>query len=178
MKHTLPTITDSQPVSIRLDNDLIEYLKLVARCKSVAQGYKIAYTDLIREAILAAYPVKEDFTKMSDIERICWTQVYTGVERMKITGEDICIISQGGSRHPVGSHHTVALVEHVYAAREHGLHIIPISVTVTNNGQSEATEDYVLLSKKDTLSPQEIKALVPDYTPGNFRIEATKDHPG
>lgn len=68
----MPTATNSQPVSIRLENNLIEYLKLVARCKSIAQEHKIAYTDLIREAILAAYPMKEDITEMSEIERICW----------------------------------------------------------------------------------------------------------
>lgn len=86
---------------------------------------------------------------------------------MKLTGEDMCIISRGGSRHPAGSPHTVALVEHMHAASKHGLYIIPVSVPVRKNGGSEQTEDYILLSTKDAPAEQEIKALVPDYKPSN-----------
>ncbi len=160
----MPTITDSQPVSIRLENDQIEYLKLVAYCKSVAQGHKISYTDLIREAISSAYPMKESM-KMSDIERICWTQVNIGVEKMKMTGDEVCMISQGGSRHPIGAAHTVALVEHSYAAHERGFFIMPVSVIIRKSDGVEETEDCILMSKKERLSPEEIRRFAPGYVP-------------
>ena len=71
----MPTLTDSQPVSIRLENDVVEHLQMVAYCKSVAQGCKVAYTDLIRDAIEAAYPLDKELCKMSQIAKLCWKQV-------------------------------------------------------------------------------------------------------
>jgi hypothetical protein len=165
----MPTVTDSQPVSIRLDNGLIEALKHVAYCRSVAQGHKVAYTDLIREAIHAVYPIAAKLVGMSDIERICWMHVYTGVEKMRISGANVCVIKQGGSTHPIGNWHTIALAQHKQAAREYGLYVTAVAVIVRRD-ESEHTEDFLLLSKAP-LSPEEVTSFIPDFRIGIDRLD-------
>ena len=56
----MPTATESQPVSIRLDKTLIDHLKRVARYESFERDQDVTYADLIREAIVNSYPMPKD----------------------------------------------------------------------------------------------------------------------
>ena len=58
----MPTATESQPVSIRLDKTLIDHLKRVARYESFERDQDVTYADLIREAIVNSYPMPKDET--------------------------------------------------------------------------------------------------------------------
>lgn len=56
----MPTATESQPVSVRLDKAIIEHLKRVARYESFERDQDVTYADLIREAIVNSYPMPKD----------------------------------------------------------------------------------------------------------------------
>ena len=57
----MPTKTETQPLSLRLEPDLILHLRRIARYQSFERDEDVTYSDLIREAILQTYPVpKED----------------------------------------------------------------------------------------------------------------------
>jgi hypothetical protein len=57
----MPTKTETQPLSLRLEPDLITHLRRIARYQSFERDEDVTYSDLIREAILQAYPMpKED----------------------------------------------------------------------------------------------------------------------
>lgn len=56
----MATIPDTQPVSVRLDRQVIENLKRVARYESFERDQDVSYADLIREAILQTFPLPKD----------------------------------------------------------------------------------------------------------------------
>lgn len=56
----MATITNTQPVSVRLDRQVIENLKRVARYESFERDQDVSYADLIREAILQTFPMPSD----------------------------------------------------------------------------------------------------------------------
>lgn len=49
----------SQPISIRFPKGQIEHLKQIARERSANQKEDIAYSDLIRDAVEMAYPMRK-----------------------------------------------------------------------------------------------------------------------
>ncbi len=68
-KETVETAV-TQPVSLRLDIDIIQHLRRVARYESFERDIDVTYSDLIREAILQTYPMPKDVnadTNKSDI---------------------------------------------------------------------------------------------------------------
>ncbi len=57
----MPTANDTTPVSLRLEPNIIQHLRRVARYESFEPDEEVTYSDLIREAILQVYPMpKED----------------------------------------------------------------------------------------------------------------------
>ena len=56
----MPTKNDTQPLSLRLESDIIEHLRRVARYESFERDADVTYSDLIREAILQTYPMPKD----------------------------------------------------------------------------------------------------------------------
>lgn len=161
----MPTADDSSPLSLRLENDQIEYLKMLAKSKSTASGRKVTYADLAREALTALYPVPDEFRRARETDRIWWAQVYTGIERLALSGTDTCVISSGGSRYPIGHPHLILQVGHVKAAASYGLFVHPIPVDLGSpDGRTQESEYHILLSKKEKLSIEEIRSFVPEYT--------------
>ncbi|CEK19326.1 hypothetical protein CWRG_02467 [Chthonomonas calidirosea] len=61
--------TDTQPVSIRLDKQVIENLKRVARYESFKRDQDVTYADLIRETIVHTYPMPKDEDADTDQDR-------------------------------------------------------------------------------------------------------------
>ena len=47
----------TQPVSIRLNMEVIQHLKRVARYESIERDEDVSYSDLIRDSILRTYPI-------------------------------------------------------------------------------------------------------------------------
>lgn len=56
----MPTPTETQPVSLRLERRVIENLKRAARYESFERNQDVSYADLIREAIVNTYPMPSD----------------------------------------------------------------------------------------------------------------------
>jgi hypothetical protein len=56
----MATKTQTQPLSLRLEPGLISHLRRVARYQSFERDEDVTYSDLIREAILQAYPLPKD----------------------------------------------------------------------------------------------------------------------
>lgn len=56
--------TETKPISIRLEAELLAHLRQVARYESYERNTDVTYADLIREAVLQVYPlpVQDDNT--------------------------------------------------------------------------------------------------------------------
>lgn len=48
-------------VNFKLPIDHIQYLRYLARFKSIENGKDIPYTDLVRQAVEALFPLPDDF---------------------------------------------------------------------------------------------------------------------
>lgn len=49
--------TETKPISIRLEAELLAHLRQVARYESYERNTDVTYADLIREAVLQVYPL-------------------------------------------------------------------------------------------------------------------------
>jgi hypothetical protein len=49
--------TETKPISIRLEAELLAHLRQVARYESYKRNTDVSYADLIREAVLQVYPL-------------------------------------------------------------------------------------------------------------------------
>ncbi len=49
--------TETKPISIRLEAELLAHLRQVARYESYERNTDVSYADLIREALLQVYPL-------------------------------------------------------------------------------------------------------------------------
>lgn len=49
--------TETKPISIRLEAELLAHLRQVARYESYERNTDVTYADLIREALLQVYPL-------------------------------------------------------------------------------------------------------------------------
>jgi hypothetical protein len=56
----MPTKTETQPLSLRLEPELIQHLRRIARYESYERDEDVSYSDLIREAILQTYPMPKE----------------------------------------------------------------------------------------------------------------------
>jgi|GEM_PF-6839332 len=45
------------PISIRLENDVLDHLRRMARYESYERDEDVTYSDLIREAVVQVYPL-------------------------------------------------------------------------------------------------------------------------
>ena len=54
------TKTDTQPLSLRLEPEIIQHLRSIARYESYERDEDVSYSDLIREAILQTYPMPKE----------------------------------------------------------------------------------------------------------------------
>lgn len=51
--------TETKPISIRLEAELLAHLRQVARYESYERNTDVSYADLIREALLQVYPLPD-----------------------------------------------------------------------------------------------------------------------
>ena len=51
--------TETKPISIRLEAELLAHLRQVARYESYERNADVSYADLIREAVLQVYPLPD-----------------------------------------------------------------------------------------------------------------------
>lgn len=51
--------TQTKPISIRLEAELLAHLRQVARYESYERNADVSYADLIREAVLQVYPLPD-----------------------------------------------------------------------------------------------------------------------
>lgn len=51
--------TETKPISIRLETELLAHLRQVARYESYDRNTDVSYADLIREAVLQVYPLPD-----------------------------------------------------------------------------------------------------------------------
>lgn len=92
------TTTEATPITMRLDERVIEQLKLKARRLSFETNKDVSYVDLIREALGLAYGIKADdtFTDLADFcirddanTRGFWTQEKIEEFEASLTGQMI-----------------------------------------------------------------------------------------
>ncbi len=64
------TTTETKPISIRLEAELLAHLRQVARYESYERNTDVTYADLIREAVLQVYPLpKQDKGTDADTDK-------------------------------------------------------------------------------------------------------------
>lgn len=51
--------TETRPISIRLESELLAHLRQVARYESYERNTDVSYADLVREALLQVYPLPD-----------------------------------------------------------------------------------------------------------------------
>ncbi len=51
--------TETKPISIRIEAELLAHLRQVARYESYERNADVSYADLIREALLQVYPLPD-----------------------------------------------------------------------------------------------------------------------
>ena len=56
----MPTKTETQPLSLRLEPEIIKHLRRIARYESFERDEDVTYSDLIRDAILQTYPMPKE----------------------------------------------------------------------------------------------------------------------
>ena len=62
----MPTHAETQPLSLRLEPEIISHLRRVARYESYERDQDVTYSDLIREAILQTYPMPKETDAHAD----------------------------------------------------------------------------------------------------------------
>ena len=54
------TKSDTLPISLRLEPEIIKHLRSIARYESYERYKDVSYSDLVREAILQTYPMPKE----------------------------------------------------------------------------------------------------------------------
>ena len=51
---------EARPISIKMSEEILQHLRQVARWESFERHTDVTYSDLIREAVLATYPMPKE----------------------------------------------------------------------------------------------------------------------
>ena len=70
--------TETKPISIRLEAELLAHLRQVARYESYERNTDVTYADLIREALLQVYPLPNFEEAKPDAD----TDIDNGAQRL------------------------------------------------------------------------------------------------